>query len=96
MVYKEHVEEKTGCKVREDSVIIQWIIRWAAMALSRYKVGADGKTAYERRKGRKCKLEAVPIGEKIWYKQIRKNKWRNNRMESEEKGRNMARPCKVE
>ena len=54
------------------------------MTLSRYKVGYDGKTAYGRRKGRKCNLEAVPIGEKVWYKQIRKNKWRKHRMESEE------------
>ena len=61
MVYKEHLEEKSGCKIREDSIILQWIIRWAAMALSRYKVGVDGKTAYERRKGRNCKLEAIPI-----------------------------------
>ena len=40
------------------------------MVYSRYKVGNDGKTAYERQKGRKCKLVVVPIGELVVYKKL--------------------------
>ena len=40
------------------------------MAYSRYKAGDDGKTAYEKQKGRRCKLEVVPIGELVMYKKL--------------------------
>ena len=40
------------------------------MAYSRFKVGADGKTPYERQKGRKCLLEVVPFGELVRFKQL--------------------------
>ena len=32
------------------------------------QVGQDGKTPYERQKGRKCELEVVPFGEKVLYR----------------------------
>ena len=35
-----------------------------------YKVGEDGKTPYERQKGRKCNLEVVPFGEFVRYKKL--------------------------
>ena len=40
------------------------------MAYSRFKVGADGKTPYERQKGSKCPLEVVPFGEFVRFKQL--------------------------
>ena len=49
-VYKEQIEEKANCKLSSSSPVVQWAIRWAAMALSKYQVDSDGKTAYERRK----------------------------------------------
>ena len=38
------------------------------MSLSRFQVGQDGKTPYERQKRRKCELEVVPFGEKVLYR----------------------------
>ena len=55
------------------------------MALSRFQVGSDGKTPYERRKNRRCRIEVVPFGEKVWYKQIREGKDRKDKFESEQK-----------
>jgi len=37
-------------------------------------VGKDGKTPYERRRGRKCRVPVVPFGETVWYKEIKENK----------------------
>ena len=51
--------------------IFLWIIRWAAICYSRYAVGRDGRTAYERLKGRACKAVVVPMGVKVWYKKLR-------------------------
>ena len=53
-----------------DLDIIPWIVRWAAICYSRYAVGRDGRTAYERLGGRSCKATVVPMGEKVWYKQL--------------------------
>ena len=50
---------------------MQWLLRWAAMVGSRYKVGADGRKAYERLKGRRCEMAAVPIGESVWFKLLK-------------------------
>ena len=38
-----------------------------AMLVSRYLVGKDGRTAYERRTGRKCRVPVVPFGEAAMY-----------------------------
>ena len=40
------------------------------MVYSRYKVGEDGKTAYERQKGRKRNFEVVPFGEFVRCKKL--------------------------
>ena len=66
-------------KLPLDANIIPWIVRWAAICYSRYAVGKDGRTAYERLRGRSCRAVVIPIGEKVWYKQLgdggdRKNK----------------------
>ena len=72
-------------KVVGNEPITLWMIRWAAMICSRYIVGKDGKTGYERRRGRKCKIPVVPFGEMVWYRQIRKGKAQQNKLESEMK-----------
>ena len=69
-VFKDMLESKAGQKIPTDAVILQWLVRWAAMLHSRYRVGADGKTAYERQRGRKCKQEVVPFGEKVYYRKL--------------------------
>ena len=50
-VYKDQIEERAGVKLQLSDVILLWAIRWAAMVYSRYKVGEDGKSAYERQNG---------------------------------------------
>ena len=59
---KDQIEFGTGARLETDSPVLQWIVRWAAMAHSRFSIGSDGKSAHERRKGRKCRTEVVPVG----------------------------------
>ena len=68
--YLDQLEERAKAKLQSTDAILLWLIRWVAMAYSRYKVGADGKTPYERQNGRKCVLEVVPFGELVRYKQL--------------------------
>ena len=50
---------------------------------SRFLVGKDGRTAIERRRGRKCNIPTVPCGECVWYKEIREGKERRDKFNSE-------------
>ena len=67
-VNKDQLEERASVKLQSTDVILLWMIRRAAMVYSRYKVGEDGETVYERQKGRTCNLEVVPFGELVRYK----------------------------
>ena len=49
------------------------------MMYSRYAVGKDGLTPYERRRGRPCRIPSVCFGEKVWYKQLREGKDRKDK-----------------
>ena len=64
------MEERAKVKLQSTDAILLWLIRWVAMAYSRYKLGADGKTPCGRQKCRKCVLEVVPFGELVRYKQL--------------------------
>ena len=69
-VYLDQLEERAKVKLQSTDAILLWPIRWVAMAYSRYKLGADGETPYERQKGRTCVLEVVPFGELVRYEQL--------------------------
>ena len=53
--------------------------------VSRFLVGKDGLTAYERRRGRKCRILVVAFGEKD--KEIRPGKERANKLETRRNAR---------
>ena len=67
-VMKEQIEDKADMKLKPEDVIVQWMVRWSAMLVSRFCVGRDSRTAFERRRGRTCKILVVPFGEKVHYK----------------------------
>ena len=69
-VLKSHLEEEAEVSVSGKDVITQWLVRWAAMLSSRFLVGKDGETAYERRRGRSCDVPVEKFGEKVWYKEL--------------------------
>ena len=75
---EEQIEGKTNVKLQCDDVVIQWMIRWAAMVVSK-----DGRTSYERRRGRACSVPVVTFVEKVWYMQILEQKERKDKIESE-------------
>ena len=67
-VLKIQLPVRVGREVEPDEPIMPWLIRWAAMSVSRFQVGKDGKTPYERQKGRKCNLGVVPFGETVLFR----------------------------
>ena len=67
---KDALETKLKKKIHPGEAITEWIFRWAAMLCSRYLVGMDGRTAYERRRGRTCKVPVVSFGEVVHFKEL--------------------------
>ena len=57
MSAEAQVERRVNLKLHPDDVILQWIVRWAPMLLSRYSVGQDEHTACERQRWRACEQE---------------------------------------
>ena len=82
-VLKFQMEEGAQMKLKGDENILQWLTRWAALVCSKYLVGKDGRTASERRRGRRCKVPAVPFGETVFYRQVREGKAQKDKGETE-------------
>ena len=82
-IMKYQMEEKAQAKLTEISDVSEWMIRWAAMVPSRYLIGHDGRTAYERRRGRKCRIGVVPFGETVMCKELREGKTQKDKMDTE-------------
>ena len=79
---KEQLEEEASIQLSGKDSIVQWMIRWGAMLPSRFLVGKDGKTAFERRRGRACNIPTERFGEKVWYKELHGKK-EKHKMESD-------------
>ena len=67
-VLKIDLQKRLGRKISFGEPIMPWLIRWAAMAVSRFKVGKDQRTPYERQTGRGCRIVVVPFGETVLYR----------------------------
>ena len=60
-------EARISEKVMETSDIIPWLIRHAAMLINIGQRGDDGRTAWERVKGRKLNRDVPEFGERVMY-----------------------------
>ena len=48
--------------------VLPWLIKWSAIAVPRFKHGADTKNPYEKQTGRGCDVEVVPFGDTVLYR----------------------------
>ena len=61
-------QEKIGRELDARERIVTFIPEYAAYLMNRIEVGKDGKTGYERVKGKKPTVLGVEFGEKVLYK----------------------------
>ena len=62
------LEARLGITIPESSAVVDWIIEHAAFVLSRFSVGHDGMTPYERLTGRKWARPMIELGEVVLAK----------------------------
>ena len=67
-VIKNGLETRIGMKISGKHPVTFWLIEHAADLLTKYAVGEDGKTAYERMKGKPYLGDVVEFGEKIHHR----------------------------
>ena len=66
-VLKLGLEQKIQLVLKDDHPLMAWLPEYAGFLLSRFQVAADGKTAYERLKGKSYRRELVDYGEQVMF-----------------------------
>ena len=70
-VLKSALEARWGTTVPTQHPILPWLVEYATHLLNRFEVGRDGKTAYERCKGKPAKAHGLEFGEGVLWKRER-------------------------
>ena len=65
------VEDRWGVQLDVGHAVWPWLVEYAGYLLTRCEVGHDGKTPYERLKGKKARLQGMEFGEGILWKRRR-------------------------
>ena len=66
-ILKLGLEQKMQLVLKDDHPLMSWIPEYAGILLSRFQVAADGKTPYERIKGKSYRRELVDFGERVMF-----------------------------
>ena len=64
------LQERLGKEVSEKHHIFTWLGRHGNFLISRYRIGPDGRTPYERLKGKKWRRPMISFGERIWFRPL--------------------------
>ena len=67
-VMRDALEARCRVKIPAKSCLWAWMAEYAAVVLNRLEIGHDGKTAYERTKGKSAKHYGFEFGEKLLWK----------------------------
>ena len=62
------LEGRLGCRIDTMEKAVTFMAEHAAYVQNLLAVGADGKTAYERTKGKSGKVLGLELGEKVLWK----------------------------
>ena len=61
------LQSRYRTRLRSDHPVMPWVIKHAALLINICKVGEDGRTAWERRKGKNFNRQLPEIGECVWF-----------------------------
>jgi hypothetical protein len=65
---KSQLDERYKIKIDVEHLVVTWLVDYAAYLVNRLEVGKDGKTSYERSKGKKATVIGIEFGEKLLWK----------------------------
>ena len=70
---KSALETRLNRKIPSTHPVLRWIVEYAAALWSKYHVGQDGMTAYQRLHGKRVQERLVEFGERVLYVAPRKS-----------------------
>eukprot|EP00974_Lingulodinium_polyedra_P088645 8595671-Lingulodinium_polyedra.AAC.1 len=70
-VFLSAVQARRGVEIPIKHPFVYYLVEYAAVLRKKFDVSADGKTTYEKSKGKKTSLLGMEIGEAVlWKKRI--------------------------
>ena len=76
---KDAIESKIGEPLGQDHPMLPWIVEHSGTVITRYRIGKDGRTAYQRIKGKNPSNRVVPLEEKVLYLQPKQQTYTHGR-----------------
>ena len=67
-VAQSALEERLKTKLSVKSSVWPWLVEYVALLINRMEVSADGKTSYERNKGKRAKMLGYEFGEMVLWR----------------------------
>lgn len=67
-VLKDALQARIREEIKSDHPVLAWLVEFAAVLVNRYEVGHDGKTPYERSRGKRSKLLGLEFGELVNFR----------------------------
>ena len=67
-VTKLALEARWEADVPDNHPIMPWMADYSAVLVNRFEVGRDGRTAYERLKGKRARMKGLEFGERLQFK----------------------------
>ena len=65
---KSSLDERLGVQVDVQHPVLTWLCEYVSFQMNRLEVASDGKTPYERVKGKRAEVLGLEFGEKILWK----------------------------
>ena len=65
---KDGLESRWKREVLATECVMPWIVEWSAHVLNRFEVGKDGRTSYERCKGKPARHLGIEFGEAVLWR----------------------------
>ena len=81
-VMKIAIEGYTMCEIPLGHPIIPWLVEAAAWTLNRFEIGKDGKTSYQRLKGKPFETPVAEFEEKVTYLKQKKKSEKRSKIEA--------------
>ena len=65
---KSALDERMGVRIDTKHPVLTWMCEYASYMMNRLEVSSDGRTPYERNKGKKATVLGLEFGEKVLWK----------------------------
>ena len=79
---KDALEYRYGIKLRPRHVVLPWLVDFAGALWSRYQLGIDGRTAYERSAGTNGKQKPPEFGECVFFRPLKDGSGKQRKLDA--------------